>query len=523
MVIKTIVLQLHKPTAEKKALIDDAIYRYNKALSYLFEHTRQNVEPILEKMKSGGGFLTRRITALLQKELMEELNQFGVQPFKDALKLDYAMSMIAWLSLRKAQKTARYPHGMLEDEAFQEKFRELLEQFEENKISKKDLESGLARLYASLRLKKPVFFGRYAKNRDYCLLYDERTNRFYAKLYLLGVKDERRRGGIERKNTTLRYVTKDRELLAEDNRRERYLVVPLSFGKRQQKILMEGLENPSIFKTARLLCKEGKYYLSINVACDCPQMVKSETYMGITRGISGAVCYAVCDRDGTPVAKGRIPKASSFHSKNGMHALANGLVGIAQQYQSTVITYKLGGIGDRLSNGEERAQLTSGEFNKLISVVLYKTEAAGLGKPVLVSPRGIFYTCPRCGRNSFRNRFSGARMMCLRCGFSDTLEHIGPRNAARRLIQYGSAALLFYARQEAGEILIENKILGIRYRAQATQQGIADFYEMIEKMAADLRQGVLPMEKKDAKKISFQKRFLRVKDVRKEIAVIDVT
>ena len=40
---------------------------------------------------------------------MDKLNVFGVQPFKDALKMDYAMMMVAWLSLRRTQRKARYP------------------------------------------------------------------------------------------------------------------------------------------------------------------------------------------------------------------------------------------------------------------------------------------------------------------------------------------------------------------------------------------------------------------------------
>ncbi len=521
MVIKTVVLKLHNLSGAKKAVIDDAISRYNRALTYLFGHTRENVGPIASEMKSGSGFLTRRITALLKKEVMDELNQFGVQPFKDALKLDYAMTMVGWLSLRKTQKTARYPHGALDEEAFQERFTELVGEFDERKICRKEFEAQLGRLYSSLHMQKPILFGRYAKNRDYCLLYDEESGRFYAKIYLMSVKDKARRGGIARGDTKLRYVYAGNEPLETDNRQERYLVVPLSFGKRQHEILLQGLKNPKMFKTARLSCKEGEYYLSVNVACEYPQTIRSETYLGITRGLSCAVCYAVTDRDGTLVAEGRIPKGKSFRSKNGMHALANGLVGIAQQYKSTVITYKLGSIGDRLTSGEEHAQLTSGEFNKLVAVVLYKTEAAGLEKPVLVSPRGIFYTCPRCGRNSFRNRFFGGRMICLKCGFSDTLEHIGPRNAARRLIQYGSAALVFYATQGKDDILIENKMLEVKYHAKASREAVEHFYDYVEQLACDMREGRLPLAKRDSKKISYQKRFMQVKDARKEVVIID--
>ncbi len=60
--------------------------------------------------RCGEGRLPHAVSmAFFGKELMNRFNEFGVQPFKDALKLDYAMAMVAWLSLRKAQKGARYP------------------------------------------------------------------------------------------------------------------------------------------------------------------------------------------------------------------------------------------------------------------------------------------------------------------------------------------------------------------------------------------------------------------------------
>ena len=143
MVVRTLVLKLHRPSATKKELIDLAISRYNRALSYLFEHTKENVEPIMREMQEGGAYRTRRITALLQKEMMERLNEFGVQPFKDALKLDYAMAMVAWLSLRKTQKRARYPQILVE-EGFDQHFFSLLELFDQGEISREEILNGAA-------------------------------------------------------------------------------------------------------------------------------------------------------------------------------------------------------------------------------------------------------------------------------------------------------------------------------------------------------------------------------------------
>ena len=180
MVVRTLVLKLHNPSAAKRELIDRAVLRYNRALSYLFEHTKENVEPIMREMREGGAYLTRRITGLLGKELMNRLNEFGVQPFKDALKLDYAMAMVAWLSLRKAQKGARYPQ-ILEEADFDRQFSAALDAFDAGEIGREELRLRLERLYNGLGIRKPLLFGRYAKNRDYCLLYDKAHGRFYAK------------------------------------------------------------------------------------------------------------------------------------------------------------------------------------------------------------------------------------------------------------------------------------------------------------------------------------------------------
>ena len=112
-------------------------------------------------------------------------------------------------------------------------------------------------------------------------------------------------------------------------------------------------------------------------------------------------------------------------------------------------------------------------------------------------------------------------MICLKCGFSDTLEHIGPRNAARRLIQYGSAARVIYATQGKDDILIENKMLEVKYHAKASREAVEHFYDYVEQLACDMREGRLPLAKRDSKKISYQKRFMQVKDARREVVIID--
>ena len=47
------------------------------------------------------------------------------------------------------------------------------------------------------------------------------------------------------------------------------------------------------------------------------------------------------------------------------------------------------------------------------------------------------------------------------------------------------------------------------------------FYDYVEQLACDMREGRLPLAKRDSKKISYQKRFMQVKDARREVVIID--
>ena len=67
MVIKTLALQIHKPSKTKRDIMDGAIQRYNRALGYLLCHTKDKIPEIKKEMKDGNAYLTKRITSLLSK------------------------------------------------------------------------------------------------------------------------------------------------------------------------------------------------------------------------------------------------------------------------------------------------------------------------------------------------------------------------------------------------------------------------------------------------------------------------
>ncbi|BDF59087.1 hypothetical protein CE91St36_19040 [Christensenellaceae bacterium] len=520
MVIKTLVLKLHKPTAEKKRVLDRAIERYNDAIGYLFEHTKDNIPEIESEMHSGGSFLSRRITSLLSKDLMDALNVFGVQPFKDSLKLDYAMTMIAYLALRRTQH-AGYPQVVRDGKKFDDAFYALVERYGNGGLSRRLLGLQLKKLYEGLRMKKPVLFGRYAKNRDYCLLYDEQSGRYYAKLYLMSVKDEDRRGGLKRGGNRLAYISKDGGYLAEDNKRERYLVVPLSFGKKQKEVLEQGRKDPTMFKTARLKEKNGEYYLLVSVAVNTTERIPGRTTLGIVRGISCAARYTVTDGEGAVLLERELMMPQP-PEKNDFHIAAKSIVGIARQYESRIVSYHLGSLGDQLSRDNCLAALTAGQFNKLNAMITYKAELAGLKKPVAVSPRGLFYTCPRCGVHTMKNRFMHDKFMCIRCGYTGEIERVGALNAAQRLRKYGGSLLPFKASIKHGRITFTNEMLDIRYETDYTREAVDGFYEYIAQLVEKWKLAESVPLRAGAKKISYYKKFIGITNPREEIAIVDM-
>ncbi|MEA4854605.1 MAG: hypothetical protein VB082_10100 [Christensenella sp.] len=519
MVIKTLALQIHKPSKTKRDIMDGAIQRYNRALGYLLCHTKDKIPEIKKEMEEGNAYLTKRITSLLSKELMEKLNRFGVQPFKDSLKLDYAMGMVTWLALQRSQKNLRYPQMINTSAQVDKYFYEIVASYDGGEISRRELERELRRIYHSYSFQKPLLFGRYAKQRDYCLLYDEKAERFYAKVYLMGVKSEERRGGILRNRPGLRYVTKDGGMLEEDNKHERYLVLPLSFGKKQYEILKEGLADPSIFKTARLCRKNGDYYLMVNVDCRTEILRKPTAFMGIVRGLSDAVYFTVTDKEGKLLEEGATV-LDGTPSKNTFHVAAHALLGTAQKYNAQIITYRLGEIGDGLSGEAVFPSLTAGQFHKLMTMVSYKAELAGLAKPVIVSPRGLFYTCPRCGANTWKNRFLKDKFLCVRCGYAGGLEKTGSLNAARRLLQYREKRLPFYATVTGRRIVIENEILRIRFEAEYLPSVSEEFYGYIRLLIKrwNVECAMPPSGRKAA---SYFKKFIAIRDPKEEIEIIN--
>ena len=523
MVIKTLQLKLHKPSKAKCAIIDEALRSYSFALQYLLDSTHSRIRRIRNEVEKAGSYRMRRVAGFIDKQELQELNKFGVEPFKDSLKLDYASWVIGYLTMTKRQDKAGYPLLTLNSEELDNAVFDAIQKFNDGKIGRRRLEIILQRIYPKHETRKSMLFGRYAKTRDYCLLYDNDNDRYYAKMYLMNVKSKNRRGGLQRGDTQLQYIAKgDAEYLPRDNKQERYIVVPLETGKWQRKMLRHCREHPEMLKTARLMKKGKDYYLIVNVKCCAEQRIKTETNMGVCRSLKGHVRYSIA-LDAPFSGKLLYPTESRL-DKQTIHALANDICALAVRHKAQVVAYKLGEKADGIAYDNKLPMLTTGEYNKIISMASYRLELAGLPAPIMVSPRGVFYTCPECGKHSLKNRISEKEFLCISCGYYGCIEEVGSQNLSNILHYYGKRKVVFRVRKADGDkLLYYNEILGLYFETQDSALSQTQFYDFLQDHIASMRgaplffRGLTAAQQKQ--RYSLYQKLFSMEDVRKEVIV----
>lgn len=430
MGLRTIVLKLHKPTKAKQNIINEAIVNYNRAFEFLVNKANPKLFELEQKFRGKGGqYNILALSKWVDSDLSRELNRFDVQPFKDSLKLEFAYYVANYLRTKGPNPRAVLPclHS--------------------------------------------IYFCRYDTKRSFCLLYDEEKGRYYAKLYLLNGSNARTQAVECSKSESLMHVHKDRHMLERSGRKEAYIVVPLSFGKWQEKIIKEAAQTPECFKTARLLRKNNEYYLAITMELNVSSDTKTSAFMGVCRGLTNDLSYTIVNLEGEVLDSGMINTfdRNSNSSKiplNKIHEAANLITDLAFIHNAKVIVQNLTQRGDGLSwsAGDQTRFLPEykrKEYNCLTGLLDYKLEWKGLPKPVKVSSVGIFYTCCNCGLNSKRNRFNKDFFICTGCGTAMDIDVLGSLNLARKLIDYNSSKVKIKVTKADDGIVFTNKILGL--------------------------------------------------------------
>ncbi|HEX9059326.1 MAG TPA: zinc ribbon domain-containing protein [Clostridia bacterium] len=463
MGLRTVVLKLHKPGKAKEKVIDEALLNYNMAFRMLLNKAYSNIQEFNDKFKRNGNkYNVMALSKWVDSDMSQELNRYGVQPFKDSLKLEFGTQVANYLRLM---------HTRPVDDSYGK----------QSVLGAED--------FGKLR---PVYFCRYDTKRSYCLLYDKLKDRYYAKLYLLNRENAREvieRSGCGEK---LVHIHKDRNVLLRNRRKETYIVVPLSFGKWHENILKKASLAPESFRTARLFKKNGEYFLAVCIETGETESIKTEAFMGISRGLKNKMNYTVVNRDGEILASGAVNSSSENGNTrrinlNELHGAANFVSEIAVLYKAQVLVQNLTEKGDKLSWIEDQDEqyypyYRRKDYNNFTRLLDYKLEWKCLPKPVKVSSVDIFYTCPGCGMNSKRNRLNKDLFICISCGITMDIENNGSLNLARKLINYHSSKIKITITKASDGVIFTNKILGLDVFASYGENQLEHLKDSIRKI-----------------------------------------
>ncbi|MFZ5974713.1 MAG: hypothetical protein ACOYU3_04810 [Bacillota bacterium] len=513
MVIKTIPLKLYRPSARKQMIIDDAFLRYSRAFGHLLESLRDRLSSIQTLPATRIGLMQ-----CIDKTLLNQLNAFGVEPFKDGLKMDAAITLSTYFGRLRAGKKATYPLSCLDDAAFDERFNALCDTF----LGEKDFLQEYDRLLEKFASTRPLLFCRHDAARDYSLLYDPEKDRFYAKLYLLNAKSPLRLPPDNSVHpSSLRYVGNGGRRFVPGRRAKRYIIVPLAFGKWQEAYLKKALSDPGILKTAQLIRKGKDIYLSVKIACAAESAISVKSYMGVARSLRGYLCCSVHENEHTELFSGNIFSREDVYAEQTvdealLHRLSNEVIRIAAAYNSQLVLYALGKKRDMLDYNGVSPLLSMGQYNRLTALISYKAELSGLARPITVSPALVFHACPVCRANSRKNRMNQELFLCTSCGYIRDVEQLGSRNLALMLHTYRKNKIVFKVCRRGDSIGFTNPVLEFDFVSLADEYAYERFFNYLRKYIGNALEQTVPK-----KKLSILKKLARLENLKDGIVLVE--
>lgn len=511
MIYKTITLQLYRPSRRKRGLIERALLHYSQALQALMERYRDRVE---ELSRSETRVTQQLLLGMIDKQASDSLNRFSVEPFKDSLKIEFASLTAAYLGQKKSDGKAGYPFTFLDLSRYDSAVSDCIGRFDRGQTGLSEFKKEFSKLIYRTGKFHSLYFGRYAANRDYCLLYDEFKDRFYAKLYLLNRADGYC-GGETTSSLSLRYVSDGMPHLINKTGKKRYIVMPLAFGKEQYRDLKKALADPSLLHTAHLVKKGNEYYLMVNMACNPEPALKTATTMGVSRNPSGGLSYTVCDGRGTVLENGRIPEQGGADQI--LYTFSKAIADIALKNRSQVILEASGGKNDRMPLPNSAPSCLPHEQYALLSRILgYKLPERGLPQPIEVSPNGLFLTCPDCRNTTVRNKISGELFACVECGYASEFEWIGSENLARRLIRYRQDKIPITVSRKEDTLLFRNDGLEFQYTLPSGASDYGPVYDALSRYTQNL-DGKF---QSDLKKYVLWKKLRQSRDIREAVRLV---
>lgn len=493
MPYKTISIKLLRPTTSKRAYLDDAIRRYSEAFEYLLRTIRQKRK---QQSETKVGFLK-----MMDKDMMAQLDQFDVQPFKDSLKLDVSMVLTTYQSRKRSEPKIGYPVSSTANEDIVQLVNA------KRRLTQRQVDTVFDKYHKA----RPVLFCRFDSNRDYSILYDKKKDRFYARLFLFNLKNAL--PGTHYPEESLRYLGSDR-FLTNNRRKKRFLVLPLEIGEWQKQHLEDIDQGRAQPKSAQLIREGDEYFLNVRIWYEPVPILDCPNYLGVCRGIHQELFYAVCNEDDQIIDFGPI-YSNNENGKNRLHALSNRVIQLAKEKRCRIILCNLVSRSDGLNYNDREVPLSVGDYNSIINMVQYKAEFQGLQEPVIVSASGIFYRCPKCFTFKYSNRLDQDKFLCVRCGYFHGLELVGSSNLARTLINYSNNKIAVRFSCIDGKAYFSCALLDLNFSCEANEYMFEQFYQHLQQYVAT------PPRRMTKKQRSILHKFIAADEIRNCVAFVE--
>ena len=465
---KTVSLRIYRPSQGKMNLLDDAVLRYTRALEFLLRACQKSVVHFAR----GTERATRsKMRVFVTAEKMRSLNQFDVQPFKDSLKQDFVTLALGFITrFRKMGEQTSYPCIRLESDEADKQIHTILECLEKGELSESCALSKLDSTFTRINRLHSLYFGRYALNRDFCLLYNKETNRFLAKLYLVNTAHHLPAHFVQ--DSCMVAVAPGMPPMKPSHAARRFIIVPLAFGREQEQILHRALNYPKMLHTARLVRRKDAYDLILSVEVLPAHSIVSKGILGIVRSFEG-ICAVFRGQDQAEFEQ------YFFPSEKNLFKLAKKIIDRASFLQAQVVLESNGGRGDGLAFPGAPRPFSAHLYEKLAQILQYKLIEVGLPAPIFLSGIGLNSTCPRCGASTQKNRLTREMFACIKCGYATEARFVGGYNLAKRPQQYAINRVPIYLQKNTdGSCFCFNKILEFSCVVPSDEEKSAILYQL---------------------------------------------
>lgn len=511
--MKTINLKLHNPSKCSREIIDEAMLNYSEAFQYLLDCAEKELDSLNLRQYSIAKWVDTKLSH----------RHFAIEPFKDSIKIDLQWTLSGYMNLKAKKAEASFPVSFIDNKDYEAEYRNIMSELIEGAENSSLLQEKLDRLIYKADKMRPIFFCRYSTSRNYCLLYNPQKNRYYAKIYLMNVKNKKRKKANPSSYEGLIYINEGMETFETGKRANCFLILPLAFGKWQEEYLKKALNNPSMLKTARLIKQRKDYFLSVNIEAEAHEPVETSCFMGICRGIDNLINYSVVNSEGELVSMGFEKAEAGILPDNKIHGIINSLVKTAGEYKCQVIVEKLMDKSDKLSwiSTDEKTylpQIDCHTYNRFTDILNYKLIDNGLPEAIKVSSTNIFYTCPYCGNTLKANRFSHDMLICTICGKNMDIESAGSFNLAEKLIKYKESSIKIYVQSTENGIRLWNNVMGFEYFSDNPFDCAQGFMKKIDEYIDNFYKNI----QKEADSPDFKKKLSIIKKIQSDKNVFEM-